>query len=85
MGSGRRSSVFSVRYFTRRNSLDAGICEKCHWLCGKFPGRCSMLAAYIIGGIVVVLAVIFVVLYNGLVRLRNQVKNAYNLLSGRNC
>ncbi|MEA3442259.1 MAG: LemA family protein [Chloroflexota bacterium] len=36
-----------------------------------------MLAAYIIGGIVVVLAVVFVVLYNNLVRLRNQVKNAW--------
>ena len=37
-----------------------------------------MLAAFIIGGIVVVLAVIFVVLYNALVRLRNQVKNAWS-------
>jgi len=36
-----------------------------------------MLAAYIIGGIVVVLAVVFIVLYNNLVRLRNQVKNAW--------
>jgi LemA protein len=36
-----------------------------------------MLAVYIIIGIVVVLAIILFILYNGLVRLRNQVKNAW--------
>jgi len=36
-----------------------------------------MVAVYVIIGIVVVLAVILWVLYNGLVRLRNQVKNAW--------
>jgi LemA protein len=36
-----------------------------------------MLAVYIIIGVVVVLAIILFVLYNGLVRLRNQVKNAW--------
>ena len=36
-----------------------------------------MLAVWIIIGIVVVLAIILWVLYNGLVRLRNQVKNAW--------
>ena len=36
-----------------------------------------MIAVYVIIGIVVVLAIILFVLYNGLVRLRNQVKNAW--------
>jgi LemA protein len=36
-----------------------------------------MLAVYIIIGIVVVLAIIFIATYNGLVRRRNQVKNAW--------
>jgi LemA protein len=36
-----------------------------------------MLAVYIIIGVVVVLAIILFILYNGLVRLRNQVKNAW--------
>ena len=36
-----------------------------------------MVAVYVIIGIVVVLAIILWVLYNGLVRLRNQVKNAW--------
>ena len=36
-----------------------------------------MLAVYIIVGVVVVLAVTLFILYNGLVRLRNQVKNAW--------
>jgi LemA protein len=36
-----------------------------------------MVAVYVIIGIVVVLAIILFVLYNGLVRLRNQVKNAW--------
>ena len=35
------------------------------------------IAAYVIIGVVVVLAIILFVLYNGLVRLRNQVKNAW--------
>lgn len=36
-----------------------------------------MLAVYIIIGVVVVLLIIFIAVYNGLVRLRNQVKNAW--------
>jgi len=36
-----------------------------------------MLAVWIIIGIVVLLAIIFIGIYNGLVRLRNQVKNAW--------
>jgi len=36
-----------------------------------------MIAVYIIIGVVVVLLVIFIAVYNGLVRLRNQVKNAW--------
>jgi len=36
-----------------------------------------MVAVYVIIGIVVVLAIVLWVLYNGLVRLRNQVKNAW--------
>jgi len=36
-----------------------------------------MLAVYIIIGVVVVLLIIFIATYNGLVRLRNQVKNAW--------
>ncbi|HUX48932.1 MAG TPA: LemA family protein, partial [Dehalococcoidia bacterium] len=36
-----------------------------------------MLAVYIIIGVVVVLLFIFLIIYNGLVRLRNQVKNAW--------
>jgi len=36
-----------------------------------------MLAVYIIIGVVVVLLIIFVAIYNGLVRRRNQVKNAW--------
>ena len=36
-----------------------------------------MVAVYVIIGIVVVLLIIFLILYNGLVRLRNQVKNAW--------
>ena len=36
-----------------------------------------MLAVYIIIGVVVVFLIIFLVLYNGLVRLRNQVKNSW--------
>jgi len=36
-----------------------------------------MVAVYIIIGVVVVLLVIFIAVYNGLVRLRNQVKNAW--------
>ena len=36
-----------------------------------------MIAVYIIIGVVVVLLIIFLILYNGLVRLRNQVKNAW--------
>ena len=36
-----------------------------------------MVAAYVIIGIVVVLLIVFWILYNGLVRLRNQVKNAW--------
>jgi len=36
-----------------------------------------MVAVYIIIGVVVVLLIIFLVLYNGLVRLRNQVKNSW--------
>ena len=36
-----------------------------------------MVAVYIIIGVVVVLLIIFVATYNGLVRLRNQVKNAW--------
>jgi LemA protein len=36
-----------------------------------------MVAVYVIIGIVVVLGIILFVLYNGLVRLRNQVKNAW--------
>ena len=35
------------------------------------------VAAYVIIGVVVVLAIILFILYNGLVRLRNQVKNAW--------
>jgi LemA protein len=35
------------------------------------------IAAYVIIGVVVVLLIIFVAIYNGLVRLRNQVKNAW--------
>jgi len=36
-----------------------------------------MVAVYVIIGIVVVLLIVFWILYNGLVRLRNQVKNAW--------
>jgi LemA protein len=36
-----------------------------------------MVAVYVIIGVVVVLAIILFILYNGLVRLRNQVKNAW--------
>jgi len=36
-----------------------------------------MVAVYIIIGVVVVLLFIFLIIYNGLVRLRNQVKNAW--------
>jgi LemA protein len=36
-----------------------------------------MVAVYIIIGVVVVLLIIFIATYNGLVRLRNQVKNAW--------
>jgi LemA protein len=36
-----------------------------------------MLAVWIILGIVVILIIVFVAIYNGLVRLRNQVKNAW--------
>ena len=36
-----------------------------------------MIALYVIIGIVVVLLIWFIVIYNGLVRLRNQVKNAW--------
>jgi LemA protein len=36
-----------------------------------------MIAVYIIIGIVVILFIIFIAIYNGLVRLRNQVKNAW--------
>jgi LemA protein len=36
-----------------------------------------MVAVYVIIGIVVVLLIIFIATYNGLVRLRNQVKNAW--------
>ncbi len=35
------------------------------------------IAAYVIIGVVVVLLIIFIAIYNGLVRLRNQVKNAW--------
>jgi len=36
-----------------------------------------MVAVYVIIGVVVVLLIIFLAIYNGLVRLRNQVKNAW--------
>jgi len=36
-----------------------------------------MIAVWVIAGIVVVLIIIFVAIFNGLVRLRNQVKNAW--------
>ncbi len=36
-----------------------------------------MIAVYIIAGIIVVLCIFFIFIYNGLVRLRNQVKNAW--------
>ena len=36
-----------------------------------------MIAVWVIIGIIVILLIIFVATYNGLVRLRNQVKNAW--------
>ena len=36
-----------------------------------------MIAVYIIAGIVAILLIVFIVVYNGLVRLRNQMKNAW--------
>jgi LemA protein len=36
-----------------------------------------MLALYIVGGIVVILLIFFIATYNGLVRLRNQLRNAW--------
>jgi len=36
-----------------------------------------MIAVYVIAGIIVVLCIFFIFTYNGLVRLRNQVKNAW--------
>jgi LemA protein len=36
-----------------------------------------MIAVYILAGIVVILLIVFITTYNGLVRLRNQVKNAW--------
>jgi LemA protein len=36
-----------------------------------------MIAVYVIAGIIVVLCIFFIFAYNGLVRLRNQVKNAW--------